>query len=589
MLEGVNLFCRVCAAAAAVLAAVSPAAGQPPGGDRSGSSRADVAIRVMRGMDANRNGHLEPKEISDRARPYIERYARMARLDMSRPMPIRPLEDAARRHHASEDSQQRKSGSSAPTVTVDDDTVPGFGQVENLPPIPGFGTDDGTSVDVEPDDLRKAEETIRRYDRNHNGMLERAEAAGGRWSDDPFAYDKNGDNRMTRQEMAQRYAVRRSREQQQQANSSSSQGRPGPGDEERRRREEEQRRREAEEQRRRAEEERKQRYKSVSRETWGLAFALLARYDKNKDGMLDRAEARPLKLKFAEADTDGQGRIDKGEFGLWLHGQVSKPGQDIRAGLPDWFVERDLNGDGQVRMAEFADEWTELKAGEFEHFDSNGDGIIMPDECLKVAGMFGGELANNDLKLIPIRGTVYSDVTVEATEPIGDLDVQLSITHTHDSSLDAFLIAPDGERIELFTAVGGEDDHFQNTILDDEATRPITEGRPPFAGRYRPEAVAKRQTSLKDYYGKSIEGTWTLMIRASRSDRPGALHGWSLIAKPPGPGSPSAEQPGAESPREPDGDERSSSRGGQPPWSRDRDRPEVDSDRRGDPRSRGRD
>jgi len=429
---------------------------------------------------------------------------------------------------------------------------PGFGQVEDQP-VPGFGTDEGPSVEVESEDMRKAEEVVRRFDRNRNGTLEPSEAADGDWYDRLFDYDRNKDNRISVQEMAQRYALRRLRREQEHR-SADEQRR----EQERARIEAERRRREEEEQRRRAEEERQRQFRAISRETWGLAIALLQRYDTNRDGMLDPAEARPLGLDFAQADADGRGRIDRGEFGLWLHQRVSHPGQDVLRRLPDWFVARDLDGDGQVVMAEFADEWTELKAAEFEQYDANGDGIITSKECLETAEMFGGALANNRLKLIPVRGTVYSYIHVQDTDPIGDLNVQLSITHTYDSALDGFLIAPDGERIELFTAVGESDDHFRDTIFDDEATRPITQGRPPFEGRYQPEAVAKHQISLKDFYGKSIAGTWTLMIRATRSDRPGALHGWSLITRPmeaeppksdlPETGPPGAERPEADLP-----------------------------------------
>ena len=61
---------------------------------------------------------------------------------------------------------------------------------------------------------------------------------------------------------------------------------------------------------------------------------------------------------------------------------------------------------------------------------------------------------------------------VDDDEPISDLDVQISITHTHDDYLAVYLMAPDGERVELFTGVGGNDDHFDNTIFDDEAYQP---------------------------------------------------------------------------------------------------------------------
>ena len=52
-------------------------------------------------------------------------------------------------------------------------------------------------------------------------------------------------------------------------------------------------------------------------------------------------------------------------------------------GLPDWFREKDRDGDGQVMMFEFAREWTAEKAAEFDRLDLNHDGIITPSECLK--------------------------------------------------------------------------------------------------------------------------------------------------------------------------------------------------------------
>jgi Ca2+-binding EF-hand superfamily protein len=51
--------------------------------------------------------------------------------------------------------------------------------------------------------------------------------------------------------------------------------------------------------------------------------------------------------------------------------------------LPDWFVQKDADGDGQVSMAEFATEWTDAKAAEFQKYDMNNDGFITPEECLR--------------------------------------------------------------------------------------------------------------------------------------------------------------------------------------------------------------
>jgi hypothetical protein len=94
------------------------------------------------------------------------------------------------------------------------------------------------------------------------------------------------------------------------------------------------------------------------------------------------------------------------------------------------------------------------------------------------------------------------------------------------------LTGPDGQRIELFTEIGGSDDHFEETVFDDQSKFPITKARAPFQGTFTPEALLKRQPSLSHFNGKSVKGVWQLVIRASRSERFGMLHRWSLIVTP---------------------------------------------------------
>ena len=50
--------------------------------------------------------------------------------------------------------------------------------------------------------------------------------------------------------------------------------------------------------------------------------------------------------------------------------------------LPSWFLRGDVDGDGQVSMAEYTTTWTDQLAAEFIKLDANGDGIITPAECL---------------------------------------------------------------------------------------------------------------------------------------------------------------------------------------------------------------
>ena len=67
-------------------------------------------------------------------------------------------------------------------------------------------------------------------------------------------------------------------------------------------------------------------------------------------------------------------------------GRFLTPRERLPKGLPDWFREKDVNGDGQVDMAEFASEWTPALVNEFNRYDLNHDGVITPAECLKVEG-----------------------------------------------------------------------------------------------------------------------------------------------------------------------------------------------------------
>jgi hypothetical protein len=66
-------------------------------------------------------------------------------------------------------------------------------------------------------------------------------------------------------------------------------------------------------------------------------------------------------------------------------GRFLTPKERLAKGLPEWFLEKDRDGDGQVSMAEFADEWTADVTAEFDRYDLNHDGIITAAECLKAA------------------------------------------------------------------------------------------------------------------------------------------------------------------------------------------------------------
>jgi subtilisin-like proprotein convertase family protein len=130
--------------------------------------------------------------------------------------------------------------------------------------------------------------------------------------------------------------------------------------------------------------------------------------------------------------------------------------------------------------------------------------------------------------------TITSTINVSDSYAIGDLNVQVNITHLRDTDLDVFLIAPDRTtRVELFTDVGGNGQDFTDTILDSEAATSIVDGSAPFVGSYRPEA--ETTDDLTAVSGTNVQGVWTLEItddyRRSvnkRDKTDGKLNSWSI-------------------------------------------------------------
>lgn len=142
------------------------------------------------------------------------------------------------------------------------------------------------------------------------------------------------------------------------------------------------------------------------------ARSLMERYDKNKNGVLERDEWKDMRGDPEKMDLNGDGRITQDEL---IKRFSSNDGDDRRgrggadrsresggnAGsdrgsyrftsplerLPDdarrWIEKYDKDRDGQVTMAEFSNTWTDSKVREFQRYDLNDDGVITGEEYLK--------------------------------------------------------------------------------------------------------------------------------------------------------------------------------------------------------------
>ncbi|MBP1682297.1 MAG: hypothetical protein H6Q35_2636 [Proteobacteria bacterium] len=132
------------------------------------------------------------------------------------------------------------------------------------------------------------------------------------------------------------------------------------------------------------------------------------------------------------------------------------------------------------------------------------------------------EYSNTTSTYIADVTTTTSTITITDSGTVEDLNVQINLTHTWDSDLDIYLVAPDGTVIELTSDNGGSGDNYTNTIFDDDAATSIISGGAPFTGTFRPEG------DLSLLEGMDISGTWTLRIVDDLGADVGTLISWSI-------------------------------------------------------------
>lgn len=209
-------------------------------------------------MDKNQNGLIEPDEISDRARPFVEQAARQAGLDPAQPLPISKLvpapsdgapatpatpatpttpatpsanatsgADADRRDRGRDDSSGSSSGGSSSGGTAPSGSssgggasaapaVAGFGMEDKTPKPPGFDAPPPAAVAAQAALAQKYDRRVvemldgmfREYDKNRDDLLDESEIARMTWRSDPKESDTNKDGKLSRAEMAERLAKR---------------------------------------------------------------------------------------------------------------------------------------------------------------------------------------------------------------------------------------------------------------------------------------------------------------------------------------------------------------------------------------------
>ncbi|WP_299394685.1 reprolysin-like metallopeptidase [uncultured Gelidibacter sp.] len=103
--------------------------------------------------------------------------------------------------------------------------------------------------------------------------------------------------------------------------------------------------------------------------------------------------------------------------------------------------------------------------------------------------------------------TYTTNITVTENLPITDVNVKVNIQHDWVRDLKLVLVSPEGTSIVLSSNNGlSGDKNYANTIFDQQATIPITQGTGPFTGSYIPEG------DLSELNGEMSGGVWKLQV-----------------------------------------------------------------------------
>lgn len=197
--------------------------GGPPGGGGRGSSRGGGDRGSSRGgfdpssflsrLDRNGNGTIDPEEQQGPAQFLIQRIQSVdSSIKPGQPISIKRVTEAFQKMRSGGNDESRdrgRGGSDDDDGLTPDLLVPGFGAEMPPPMVSGFGpAAEMMDVVVTDEDREDARNTIRRSDRNRNGVLDKNEISS-RFSGNPLDFDRNKDGRLTESELAVRYARRR--------------------------------------------------------------------------------------------------------------------------------------------------------------------------------------------------------------------------------------------------------------------------------------------------------------------------------------------------------------------------------------------
>ncbi len=283
-------------------------------------------------MDSNKNGKIDENEAEGSRRYFVSRLAERAGMEMKLPLSISKVRDGLKKHYASEESSSGSSGSSSSgsggKSSDPEPLVPAFGvEKEEVASVLAFGVAATT--------LSSRGTPSRSSTTSSSGDKSSSSSSGG-----------DSDDRM------RRWAESMIRQ-----NDRNHNGR-------------------------------------LEKDEWGGLRGDPKETDRNHDGVITLDEMTARLNRYRQGSSSSRYSSRGGSSGSRSSGRDSDnsdgpksyrfrtPIERLPDDLPDWFVQKDADGDGQVAMAEYAIDWSTFRATEFVRYDRNNDGVITPSECL---------------------------------------------------------------------------------------------------------------------------------------------------------------------------------------------------------------
>lgn len=131
---------------------------------------------------------------------------------------------------------------------------------------------------------------------------------------------------------------------------------------------------------------------------------------------------------------------------------------------------------------------------------------------------------------------IVSDITVNSTDLIVDLNVTLNITHTFPADLDITLTHVQTGTVITLTSDNGSSaiNSFAGTTFNDAAATRVVAS--PFNGNAggavyvanTVQSLLSPEEPLAAFFGETVGGTWRLKVSDDFSGDGGALNSWSL-------------------------------------------------------------